>query len=95
MREGGRALAADLIKVGHHGSINASPDWSFTKVFPKKSSRNAVMISTDPTRFTGENEVPHNKVLNGWKGRVVVAKKRLRRTDAELLGASFAFDFPD
>ena len=65
-----RRSKADVIKVGHHGSINASPDWSFTTVMPTKLAGNAAVISTDDDRFTGENEVPKDTVLNGWRGRL-------------------------
>ena len=70
MRKNGAPLKADVIKVGHHGSINSSPDWSFTAVMPKKLASNAAVISTDDDRFTGENEVPKDTVLNGWRGRL-------------------------
>lgn len=89
MRKNGAPLNADAIKVGHHGSINASPDWSFTTVMPKKLVGNAAVISTDDDRFTGENEVPKDSVLNGWRGRLK-NPSRLLRTDAKNLGESVA-----
>ena len=89
MRKNGAALKANVIKVGHHGSINASPDWSFTKVMPTKLATNAAVISTDDDRFTGENEVPKDSVLNGWRARLK-SGNRLLRTDSELLGESVA-----
>jgi beta-lactamase superfamily II metal-dependent hydrolase len=89
MRKNGAALKANVIKVGHHGSINASPDWSFTKVMPTKLATNAAVISTDDDRFTGENEVPKDSVLNGWRARLK-SSSRLLRTDSKLLGESVA-----
>jgi hypothetical protein len=89
MRKNGATLQADVIKVGHHGSINASPDWSFTKVMRRKLAANAAVISTDDDRFTGENEVPKDSVLNGWLGRLK-DPSRLFRTDSKNLGESVA-----
>jgi beta-lactamase superfamily II metal-dependent hydrolase len=89
MRKNGASLKADVIKVGHHGSINASPDWSFTAVMPTRLAGNAAVISTDHERFTGENEVPKDTVLNGWRGRLK-SRSRLFRTDAKGLGESVA-----
>jgi beta-lactamase superfamily II metal-dependent hydrolase len=89
MRKNGAPLKADVIKVGHHGSINASPDWSFTTVMPTKLADNAAVISTDEDRFTGENEVPKDSVLNGWRGRLK-SPSRLLRTDSKNLGESVA-----
>ena len=89
MRKNGAPLKADVIKVGHHGSINASPDWSFTTVMPTKLADNAAVISTDDDRFTGENEVPKDTVLNGWRGRLK-NPSRLLRTDSKNLGESVA-----
>jgi hypothetical protein len=87
MRKNGASLNADVIKVGHHGSINASPDWAFTTVMPTKLANNAAVISTDDDRFTGENEVPKDSVLNGWRGRLK-NPSRLLRTDSKNLGES-------
>lgn len=92
MRDNGADLSSDLVKVGHHGSINASPEWSFKKVFPKKLTANAVLLSTDPTRFTGRNEVPKDEVVAGWRGRVKSAS-RVKRTDKVPLGGFVQFDF--
>lgn len=92
MKVNGADFTSDMIKVGHHGSINASPDWSYKKVFPSKKSGNAVLMSTDRTRFTGENEVPKDVVVSGWRGRVRRAS-RFRRTDKVDLGAYVQFDF--
>jgi beta-lactamase superfamily II metal-dependent hydrolase len=85
MRQKQVPLAAHAIKVGHHGSINASPPWSFTEVLPTKAATNAAIVSTEPSRFTGENEVPKREVLDGWKKRLTKAS-RLLRTDTRPLG---------
>ena len=87
MRKNGASLKADVIKVGHHGSINASPEWSFKTVMPTKLASNAAVISTDDDRFTGENEVPKDSVLKGWRARLK-NPSRLLRTDAKNLGES-------
>ena len=89
MRKNGAAFKANVMKVGHHGSINSSPDWSFKAVMPTKLLSNAAVVSTDPTRFTGENEVPKDTVLTGWRSRL---KKpgRLLRSDSRPLGESVA-----
>jgi hypothetical protein len=94
MNDNGVDFTADLVKVGHHGSINASPTWSFTRVFPQVRAANAVLLSTDGTRFTGENEVPEASVLDGWRARVT-SPSRLKRTDRQGLpaGGSIAFRF--
>jgi hypothetical protein len=94
MDTNGADFTADLVKVGHHGSINASPSWSFTRVFPQVRATNAVLLSTDHTRFTGENEVPEQSVLDGWRARVT-SPSRLKRTDRQGLpaGSSIAFRF--
>jgi hypothetical protein len=89
MRKNGAPMRADVIKVGHHGSINASPPWSFTTVMPAKRANNAAVISTDDDRFTGENEVPKDSVLNGWRSRLKTPS-RLYRTDSKSLGDSVA-----
>jgi hypothetical protein len=85
MRQKQVPLGAHAIKVGHHGSINASPPWSFTEVFPAKAATNAAIVSTEPSRFTGENEVPKQEVLAGWKKRLTKTS-RLLRTDTRPLG---------
>lgn len=89
MRKNGAQFKANVMKIGHHGSINSSPDWSFTAVMPTKLLSNAAVVSTDPTRFTGENEVPKDEVLTGWRSRL---KKpgRLLRSDSRPLGGSVA-----
>jgi hypothetical protein len=81
IRGSGASLRSTLLKVGHHGSINASPGWSFSQVFPSRQSSNAVLLSTEPTRFTGENEVPKLEVVDGWTARVRFPS-RFRRTDS-------------
>jgi hypothetical protein len=93
MRENEAPLKADAIKVGHHGSINGSPEWLFTTVLPRKRERNAAVISTDAHRFTGENEVPNAVVLRHWRARLT-KPSRLFRTDSKGLGESVAVTFP-
>lgn len=94
MRHAGMNLSTDLMKVAHHGSINASPEWGYDVVFPDRGSGNKVVICTDSTRFTGPNEVPKEEVLTGWRGRIT-SSRRLRRTDDLDLGASFSFYYRD
>jgi hypothetical protein len=89
MRKNGAALTAKVMKIGHHGSINSSPPWSFKAVMPTKLAANAAIVSTDPTRFTGENEVPKDTVITGWKSRLK-SPSRLLRTDSTTLGDSVA-----
>lgn len=90
MRDAGANLSADLMKVAHHGSINASPEWGYQMVFPARRSSNKVIISTDSTRYTGPNEVPKAEVLGGWRDRLMSAG-RYRTTDGLDLGASISF----
>jgi hypothetical protein len=92
IRAGGATLASTLLKVGHHGSINASPAWSFGQVFPSRRSSNAVLLSTEPTRFTGENEVPKSEVVDGWTKRLRFPT-RFRRTDAVPPGSAVEIVF--
>jgi hypothetical protein len=87
MKKNRADLGAQVIKVGHHGSVNASPSWSFKSVLPKVLAANACVVSTDRTRFTGENEVPKREVLSGWRGRLR-SGTRLLRTDKKPLGKS-------
>jgi hypothetical protein len=87
-----KKLSSDLIKIGHHGSINASPSGCFEAVLPGRLRRNAAVLSTDPSRFTGTNEVPKGSVLTGWRGRLTSAS-RLKRTDRVALGKSVTFLF--
>jgi hypothetical protein len=81
MRDGGTGFASTVLKVGHHGSINASPDWSYDLVFPTKKSSNAVLLSTNPETFNDVNEVPKKEVVEGWTKRMKYPS-RFRRTDA-------------
>jgi hypothetical protein len=92
MQKNGADLSSEAIKVGHHGSINASPEWSFDDVFPSVRATNAALVSTDPTRFTGENEVPKAEVLAGWLGRLQ-DPARLLRTDSVPQGQSVEVRF--
>lgn len=93
MRNNGADFSADALKVGHHGSINASPDWSFDQVFPNVDALNAAVVSTDPTRYTGENEVPKAEVVTGWTGKMQ-DPARFLRTDSVPLGSSVSVTFP-
>lgn len=91
MQEKGLIEAADCIKVAHHGSHNASPAGLFRTVFPRQRRANAVMISTDPTRYPSErfeNEVPKGEVVEEWKKRLPTAtrRSRLKRTDGVAAG---------
>lgn len=85
MRHNGADLSAHVVKVAHHGSINASPDWSYKQVLTRKRRSNAALVSTERTRYTGENEVPKKEVIAGWKKRLSVSR-RLKRTDKVPLG---------
>ena len=94
IRDAGLNLSADLMKVAHHGSINASPEWGYEVVFPARRSTNKVIICTDPTRYTGPNEVPKAEVLDGWRNRVS-SSRRMKSTDGLKLGASISFYYRD
>jgi len=87
LRKNGVDFEADGVKVGHHGSINASPDWSFEEVMPRRLAGNAAIFSTDPTQFTGKNEVPKKEVVSGWRRRLK-SSTRLLRTDKKPRGES-------
>lgn len=92
MKKNRANFGAQIIKVGHHGSVNASPAWSFASVLPRVMAANACVISTDPTRFTGENEVPKHEVLKGWRDRLE-SNSRLFRTDKKPLGKPVVVGF--
>lgn len=81
MRKSGVKFASTMIKVAHHGSINASPTWSYSKVFPAAAASNGVILSTDPGRYKGENEVPKREVVAGWRGRVANVGEHFKRTN--------------
>jgi hypothetical protein len=87
MRHNGVDFSSRIIKVAHHGSINASPDWSFKEVLTRRRQSNAAIVSTESTRYTGVNEVPKAEVIGGWQDRLSIAD-RLRRTDQVPLGSS-------
>jgi hypothetical protein len=93
MRKNRAPLEAQAVKVGHHGSINASPPWAFTAVLPRRRAGNAAIISTEPSRFTGENEVPKGEVVEGWRRRLT-SGSRLLRTDRKPLGKPVIIQFP-
>ncbi len=92
MRGNGVDFSSEVLKVGHHGSINASPAWSFDRVFPAVEDRNVAIVSTDPTQFTGENEVPKAEVVTGWTGKMQ-DPARFLRTDSVPLGQSVSVTF--
>ena len=92
MRRNGVDFASEALKVGHHGSINASPAWSFDRVFPSVEEHNVAIVSTDPTQFTGENEVPKAEVVAGWTKKLQ-DPGRLLRTDSVPLGQSVSVTF--
>jgi hypothetical protein len=92
MRKRKGLLGAHLVKVGHHGSINASPSWSYEIVLPARLAANAAVVSTDPSRFTGENEVPKHEVLEGWRKRLA-SGSRLLSTDGVALGTSVSVKY--
>ena len=91
MQTHGVDLGSDLVKVGHHGSVNASPHGVFTQVLTRKRTTNAVIISSDPGRYPSskyENEVPKEEVVHDWRMRLSKSKRssRLKKTYAVALG---------
>lgn len=92
MQANGADLTADALKVGHHGSINASPAWSFDRVFPTVAGSNLAVVCTDPKRFTGTNEVPKAEVVAGWTARLS-DPARFLRTDSVPVGTSVSVRF--
>jgi hypothetical protein len=92
MRQRGSPLGSTLVKVGHHGSINASPTWGYLAVFPSRRNSNSALLSTNPEIFDGENEVPKAEVVEGWLERMRWAS-RMKRTDSVPRGDSVALEF--
>ena len=92
MRNHGADFGSTVLKVGHHGSINASPTWSFDTVFAAKRSSNGVLLSTNPAIFPTGNEVPKAEVVGGWTGRLRYAS-RFRRTDSVPRGQAVELAF--
>lgn len=80
MRGNGVDLRATVLKIGHHGSIDASPVWGFESVFPSRRNTNAVLLSTNPLIFPTGNEVPKREVVDAWTGRLLYPS-RFKRTD--------------
>jgi hypothetical protein len=80
IRNNGADFTSTLLKIGHHGSIDASPTWGFERVFPTRRNSNAVVLSTNPLIFPTGNEVPKKEVVDGWESRMFYAS-RFRRTD--------------
>ncbi|MEX2546934.1 MAG: hypothetical protein WD830_04000 [Chloroflexota bacterium] len=92
IRGHGDDFKSTLLKVGHHGSIDASPLWGYEEVFPTRRNTNAVLLSTNPLIFPTGNEVPKGEVLAGWSGRLLYPS-RFRRTDAVDRGDAVEFWF--
>ena len=92
IRDNGADVSSTVLKVGHHGSIDASPTWSFDRVFPTKRGSNGVLLSTNPAIFPTGNEVPKAEVVAGWTGRLRWPS-RFRRTDAVPRGSAVEFTF--
>lgn len=87
MRNHGDDLASSLLKISHHGSIDASPAWGYERVFPTRRNTNSVILSTNPLIFPTGNEVPKAEVVAAWGGRLQYPS-RFRRTDAVPRGES-------
>jgi hypothetical protein len=92
IRNHGDDFTSTLFKVGHHGSIDASPAWSFERVFPTKRNTNGVLLSTNPKIFPTGNEVPKAEVVASWTGRLRYVS-RFRRTDSVPRGDAVEFRF--
>ena len=81
MRTNNADFTSTVIKIGHHGSINASPAWAFDAVLPKRRPSNAALLSTNPAIFPTGNEVPKAEVVAAWTARMRYGS-RFRRTDS-------------
>ena len=81
MRANGVDFRSTLLKVGHHGSIDASPAWGYGQVFPTRRNTNAVLLTTNPLIFPTGNEVPKREVVDSWASRLLYPS-RFRRTDS-------------
>ena len=92
IRSNGGDFKSTLLKIGHHGSIDASPLWGYHRVFPTKRNTNAVLLSTNPQIFPTGNEVPKTEVVAGWAGRLLYGS-RFRRTDAVPRGEAVELRF--
>jgi hypothetical protein len=92
IRNHGDEFSSTLLKIGHHGSIDASPTWAFERVFPTRRNTNSVLLSTNPAIFPTGNEVPKAEVVAGWTGRLLHAT-RFRRTDAVPMGEAVELRF--
>jgi hypothetical protein len=53
-----------------------------------------VIISTDPSRCTGPNEVPKTELPDGWRIGVM-SSRRMKSTDGLEFGASISFYYRD
>lgn len=92
IRSHGDDFTSTLLKIGHHGSIDASPPWGYERVFPTRRNTNAVLLTTNPLIFPTGNEVPKAEVVAGWSSRLLYPS-RFRRTDAVPRGDSVEFWF--
>ncbi len=92
MRANGVDFRSSLLKIGHHGSIDASPAWGYTAVFPTRRNTNAVLLTTNPLIFPTGNEVPKREVVDGWTTRLLYPS-RFRRTDSVARADSVEFVF--
>ncbi len=92
MQHNDAELSSHFVKVGHHGSINATPAWSYRGIMTRRRKSNSAIVSTDDTRFTGENEVPKAEVLDGWTERLS-EPRRLLRTDRVAEGESVVIKY--
>jgi hypothetical protein len=85
MRGNGVDFRSTLLKIGHHGSIDASPTWAFESVFPSRRNTNSVVLSVNPLIFPTGNEVPKREVVDAWTSRLLYPS-RFRRTDGVARG---------
>lgn len=92
MRNHGEDFASAVLKVGHHGSIDASPTWAYEQVFPSRRNTNAVVLSTNPLIFPTGDGVPNPQVVAAWLARMVYPS-RLRRTDSVAKGEAVELHF--
>lgn len=79
IRSNGVDFRSSMLKIGHHGSIDASPAWGFERVFPSRRNTNALVLSTNPLIFPTGNEVPKKEVVESWTDAIA------RRSPVELV----------
>ena len=92
IRGNGESFQSTMLKVGHHGSIDASPAWGFERVFPTRRNTNSVVLTTNPLIFPTGNEVPKREVVDAWTSRLLWPS-RFRRTDSVARGDSVELTF--